>query len=179
MNSSLEEKILAEVTQEIETIIATVKEENKQANNTSAIDLLKKVNERVDAWYEGASYLFNADNSKIRETIERAKEAIIQDAKNEIATNIAAIVTDGKGNVTERINEYVRELKSLGIDLDNNQKESQEAKPARNKTLARELLNNTPTSSKRSSSSSYRSYESTSYDYGCSGGSSGCGGGGC
>lgn len=179
MNNNFEEKILNEVTQEIETIIVKVKEEAGQANDISAINILKMVNKEIEKWCEETSHLLNNYNDKIQERIEQAKEDVTQAAKNEVAAYIAAIVTDGKGNVTERINNYVESLKEDGIDFDNNEeKNSRDTKPARNKALARELINHTPVMPKKREYKSYSSYEDD-YRSGCSGGSGGCGGGGC
>lgn len=180
MDNSFNEKILNDVAQEIEKIITQVKEEEEMVNNTSAIDILKKVNKRINNWMEDSSILISFHDERIEEIIEESKKEITQAAKNEIAFHIASIVTDGKGSVTERISAYAESLKEEGIDFDNKEeKDSQEIKPARNKALAHTLINHTPVTPRRSESRRYNRYEDEGYS-GCGGGSSsGCGGGGC
>lgn len=186
MKRSFEEKILDGVIQEIEAIIAEVKEAEGQANNTSPIDILIKVNKKVEEWYDESSELLNLDSDKIEKAIERAKETITLEAKNKVASDIAEIVTDGKGNVTKRISDYTKELKKQGIDF-NLEGEEEKKESSRNVSKERRIamlhssLNrplDTPAKKERSYTS-YRSYESECHDYGCGGGSGGCGGGGC
>lgn len=176
MNNNLEERILKEVTKEIEAIIAQVKEEEGMANNISAISILEKVNKKIAEWEESAPKLLDVNDDKYKEVVKSAKSELVLDAKNEVSTNIASIVMDGEGDITSRINTYVNELKARGIDFINNQQEDILDTPSSGKKLARSLINETPTTPERRT---YRSYESSCNDYGCSGGSSGCGGGGC
>lgn len=178
MNGSLEEKILSEVKQEIEAIIADVKEEAEETNNTSAINILIKVNKKVEAWCEEVSGLLNVDNDEIQEIIECAKETITLEAKNKVAADIAEIVIDGKGNVIEKISEYTNELKRKGIDFNLESKEEKKSHQ-KNLSLARKKNIFIPPETPEIKTRSYRSNEPDCSDYGCSGGSSGCGGGGC
>lgn len=145
MNVSFEEKILNGVREEIEIIISRVKEEVSQTNDISAIELLIRVNNEISTWMEDAKDLINISSEKIAEIIDKTKEEVTLAAKNEVCAHIAGIVTDGKGNVPERINAYVNELEEQGLNLKNNEEE-----PNRIKEVALDLLG-TPTAATNNS----------------------------
>lgn len=170
---SLEQIILNGITEEVEKIIERVKEEEALANNTSAVNVLINVNRAIKAWMMNASDLVNIDDEKIEATIKKAKEEVTRAAKEEVGNEIANIVVQGKGNVTEKVAEYLANLKSQGIELDEvEQEEIHEERKDANKKLVRNLLS-TPTS-EYSSRKSERACQDSS---GCGGGSTGCGGG--
>lgn len=166
---------------QIEEIISETKLSSEE-NELNAVDTLVLVNNNISSWISSINGIINVDEELLTKVAE-LKRPFVSAAKKEVALEVSKIIENESTDITSKISNFMNELKKKGLDLDGDNKKSdnrtttpaiQSTKTSvydsvfgasKQQVLKREI-------EKPRRNTSYCPPESC-------GGSSGCGGGGC